>query len=128
MTKEEKEIMFPDWTKSPEEIEKMCDEEAKSFYRDFVPLYMKYRGTRQLRKHLAEYIKTHEIKRKDDFRFTLIGMWIDHIYLYRLNQGKEFKAEDCFRVKIPMMILNIIDEPEKLKELGVLPKRKDYDE
>lgn len=84
-----------------------CDEEAAEFYRDFLPLYVKYAGTKSLMKHLRNYINTHEIKRKDDFRFQLIGMWVNHIQYYRELHKIPFKAEDIFKIKIPKEILNI---------------------
>lgn len=83
------------------------DAEAEEFQRDFMPLYLKYAGTKSLMKHLRGYIKTHEITRKDDFRFQLIGMWVNHIQYYRELHNIPFKAEDIFKIKIPKEILNI---------------------
>lgn len=89
------------------EPESYCDKEAMEFYRDFMPLYIKYAGTKSLMKHLRNYIKTHEITRKDDFRFQLVGMWVNHIQYYRELHNIPFKAEDIFKIKIPKEILNI---------------------
>ena len=83
------------------------DEEAMEFYRDFLPLYVKYAGTKSLMKHLRSYIDTHEIKRKDDFRFQLISMWCFHIQYYRERNGIPFKPEDVFKIRIPKEILSI---------------------
>lgn len=83
------------------------DEESKCFCKEFVPLYLQYAGTRGLMKHLRNYIASHEIMRKDDFRFTLIGMWCWHIQYYRERRGIVFKPEDVFKIKIPKEILSI---------------------
>ena len=83
------------------------DNEAMEFNRDFLPLYIKYAGTKSLMKHLRNYIDTHEIKRKDDFRFQLVSMWCFHIQYYRERRNKPFKPEDVFKIKIPKEILNI---------------------
>ena len=87
--------------------ESYYDKEAMEFYRDFVPLYVKYAGTKSLLKHLREYIKTHEITRKDDFRCQLVSMWCLHIQYYRELHNIPFKAEDIFKIKIPKEILNL---------------------
>jgi hypothetical protein len=84
-----------------------CDGEAMEFYRDFLPLYVKYAGTKSLMKHLRNYIDTHEIKRKDDFRFQLVSMWCFHIQYYRERNGIPFKPEDIFKIRIPKEILSI---------------------
>lgn len=89
------------------EPESFRDNEAMEFNRDFLPLYVKYVGTKSLMKHLRNYINTHEIKRKDDFRFQLVVMWCWHIQYYRERRNIPFKAEDVFRVRIPKEILNI---------------------
>lgn len=89
------------------EPESFYDKEAMEFYRDFLPLYVKYAGTKSLMKHLRNYINTHEIKRKDDFRFQLVTMWCWHIQYYRERRNKPFKPEDVFSIKIPKEILNI---------------------
>jgi hypothetical protein len=86
---------------------KFRDNEAMEFNRDFLPLYVKYAGTRSLLKHLRNYINTHEITRKDDFRFQLITMWCWHIQYYRERRNKPFKPEDVFKIRIPKEILNI---------------------
>ena len=86
--------------------EKM-DDEARTFYSEFIPVYREYVGTKGLRSRLISYINTHEIKRKDDFRFQLIGMWVNHIQYYRELHNIPFKAEDIFKIKIPKEILNI---------------------
>ena len=83
------------------------DTEAEEFQRDFIPLYLKYAGTKSLMKHLRGYINTHEIKRKDDFRLTLICMWCWHIEYYRERHGIPFKPEDVFNIKIPKIILDL---------------------
>lgn len=90
----------------PQEWEQM-DDEAKAFQTDFIPIYGEYAGTKGLLPRLRNYLNTHEIKRKDDFRLTLIIMWCYHIRYYREKQGKEWKAEDVFKVKIPEEILSI---------------------
>ena len=90
--------------KAPEEYQ---DEESREFYRDFMPLYLKYAGTKSLLKHLRNYINTHEIKRKDAFRFQLISMWCFHIQYYRERHGKQFNPEDVFKIRIPKIILEI---------------------
>ena len=87
--------------------ESFRDKEAMEFNRDFLPLYVKYAGTKSLMKHLREYIKTHEITRKDDFRIQLVCMWVNHIQYYRELHNIPFKAEDIFKIKIPKEILNI---------------------
>lgn len=89
------------------EPESYRDKEAMEFNRDFMPLYLKHVGTKSLMKHLREYIKTHEITRKDDFRFQLVCMWVNHIQYYRELHNIPFKAEDIFKIKIPKEILNI---------------------
>ena len=58
-------------------------------------------------KDIREYVSTHTINRKDDFRFQLIRMWCDHIHYYRELHGIEFKPEDVFDIKIPKEILSI---------------------
>lgn len=96
---------YTEWmNKKPEEYR---DQEAMEFNRDFMPLYLKYAGTKSLMKHLKNYLKTHEIKRKDDFRFQLISMWCFHIQYYRERHGIPFKPEDVFKIKIPKIILDI---------------------
>ncbi len=89
------------------EPESYRDKEAMEFNRDFVPLYVKYAGTKSLMKHLRNYIKTHEITRKDDFRFQLVSMWCYHIQYYRELHGIPFKPEDVFKIRIPKEILDI---------------------
>lgn len=89
------------------EPESYRDKEAMEFYRDFVPLYVKYAGTKSLMKYLRDYIKTHEITRKDDFRFQLVSMWCFHIQYYRELHGIPFKPEDVFKIRIPKEILDI---------------------
>ena len=83
------------------------DDEARAFQTEFIPIYGKYAGTKGLLPHLRKYLNTHEIKRKDDFRFTLIIMWCYHIRYYREKRGKEWKAEDVFKIKVPKEILAI---------------------
>ena len=83
------------------------DRESMEFYRDFMPLYLKYAGTKSLMKHLRNYLNTHDIKRKDDFRFQLVIMWCWHIQYYRERHGISFKPEDVFNVKIPKIILGL---------------------
>lgn len=87
--------------------EEYRDDEAREFYTVFVPLYLEYAGTRRLLGILRNYLATHEIKRKDDFRFQLVSMWCFHIQYYRETHGIPFKAEDVFRIKIPKEILSI---------------------
>lgn len=89
------------------EPESYRDKEAMEFNRDFMPLYLKYAGTKSLMKHLKNYLNTHEIKRKDDFRFQLISMWCFHIQYYRERRGIPFKPEDVFKIRIPKIILDI---------------------
>lgn len=83
------------------------DKDAEDFYYDFFPLYLKYVGTRKLLQCVREYINTHEIKRKDDFRLQLICMWCDHIHYYRDLHNIPFKAEDIFSIRIPKEILSV---------------------
>ena len=83
------------------------DAEAEEFQRGFMPLYLKYAGTKSLMKHLRNYIYTHEITRKDDFWFQLVSMWCFHIQYYRERRGIPFKPEDIFKIKIPKIILDI---------------------
>jgi len=83
------------------------DEESAMFRKDFLPLYKEYVGTKNLLKHIRNYINTHEITRKDDFRFQLVCMWCDHIHYYRDLHNIPFKAEDVFKIRIPKEILNI---------------------
>ena len=83
------------------------DNEAMEFDRDFLPLYVKYAGTKSLLKHLRNYINTHEITRKDDFRFQLVSMWCWHIQYYRERRNKPFKPEDVFGIRIPKIILDL---------------------
>ena len=83
------------------------DAEAEEFHRDFMPLYLKYAGTKSLMKHLKNYISTHEITRRDAFRMQLVMMWCWHIQYYRERRGIPFKAEDVFKIKIPKIILDI---------------------
>ena len=87
--------------------EECIDQEAFEFNRDFLPRYLEYVGTKQLMKHLRNYLKTHEITRKDDFRNQLVGMWCWHIQFYRERRGIPYKAEDVFKIKIPKIILDI---------------------
>ena len=89
-------------------IKNLMDKDAWDFHNDFKPLYAKYAGTKQLLKCIKEYVKTHEITRKDDLRFTLIGMWINHIQLCCEYHNIEFKAEWCFKIRQPKVILDII--------------------
>jgi len=91
---------------SKEQFEKM-DEEARTFYTEFMPLYKKYVGTNQLLKHIRSYLKTHIIKRKEDFQIQITCMWIDHIHFYRDKNGVSFKAEDVFKIKIPKEIKSL---------------------
>ena len=84
-----------------------CDTEAMEFNRDFLPLYVKYAGTKSLMKHLRNYLATHEITRKDDFRFQMVSMWCFHIQYYRERNGIPFKPEDVFKIRIPKEILSI---------------------
>lgn len=97
-----------DWYKhmTPEEFNKM-DDEGKTFYRELMPLYEKYVGTNKLLGHIRNYINTHDIVRKDDFRFQLVCMWCDHIRYRREQHGMNFKAEDVFKIKIPKEILSV---------------------
>lgn len=83
------------------------DEQAEIFNKEFMPLYIKYVGTKKLLPCIREYINNHTITRKDDFRFQLICMWCDHIHYYRDLNGIPFKAEDIFNIKIPKEILSI---------------------
>ena len=96
------------WMEEKDENYPWRDEEARVFNLEFMPLYRKYVGTKKLLPLIREYINTHEIKRKDDFRFQLICMWCDHIHYYRDLNGIPFKAEDVFKIKIPKEILSII--------------------
>lgn len=89
------------------EMEILMDDEAKVFQKEFMPLYIKFSGTKQLKKHLLHYIATHDIKRKDDFRGQLAMMWIEHIIEYRRLNNIPFSAEDIYKIKIPQEILNI---------------------
>ena len=89
------------------EPESFLDNEAREFNRDFLPLYVKYAGTKSLRRHVRNYINTHEIKRRDDFRFQLISMWCFHIQYYRERRGIPFKPEDIFKIRIPKEILDV---------------------
>lgn len=89
------------------EIWARMDEEAKTFNKEFVPLYEKYIGTKRLRKIIKEYIETHEIKRREDFQFQLTCMWCDHIKEYRKRNNIPFKAEDIFAIRIPDFIRNM---------------------
>ena len=96
------------WFEEPTEHEKsLMDEEAWIFRNDFLSLYREYVGTKSLLKHIRNYINTHEIKRKDDFRFTFICMWIDHIHYYDDLNNIPFKAEKIWKIKIPKEILNV---------------------
>lgn len=92
---------------SEEQIKKM-DEEARTFYTEFMPLYKTYVGTNQLLKHIRDYLKNHVIKRKEDFQIQLTCMWIDHIHFYRDKKEINFKAEDIFKIKIPKEIKSLI--------------------
>lgn len=98
---------FKEWNATQEQLDNM-DVEARTFYVEFMPLYKKYSGTKQLRKHIIQYLSTHEIKRKDDFRGQLICMWIEHIIEYRESNNIPFKAEDVYKIKVPQEILNRI--------------------
>lgn len=95
------------WEESYNMSHSFYDKEAEEFYNDFFPLYLKHVGTKSLLKDIREYINTHTITRKDDFRNQLICMWCDHIHYYRELHGIEFKAEDVFSIKIPKEILAI---------------------
>lgn len=88
-------------TKDPSEY---CDQEAFEFNRDFMPLYLKYAGTKALKRHLRDYIATHDITRKKDFRFQLTCMWVEHIQFYRERNGIPFKPEGIFKIQIPDII------------------------
>ena len=90
----------------PEVWERM-DDEARTFHTDFIPLYGKYAGTKALLPRLRNYLATHEIKRKADFRFQLVSMWCFHIQYYRELHGIPFEPEDVFKIKIPKEILGI---------------------
>lgn len=90
----------------PETWEKM-DEEARTFQVEFIPKYLKYAGTKSLLRHIREYINTHEIKRRNDFRFQLICMWCWHIQYYRERHGIKFEPWDVFKIRIPKLILEI---------------------
>lgn len=83
------------------------DKDAEDFYHDFFPMYLKYVGSRKLLQGIREYINTHEIKRKDDFRLQVICMWCDHIHYYRDLHNIPFKAEDIFSIRIPKEILSV---------------------
>jgi len=97
-----------DWFKEiPPDMWDKMDDEARVFRSEFMPIYREYVGTKGLRRRLVNYIDTHEIKRKDDFRFQLVCIWLNHIQYYRELHGIPFKAEDVFKIKIPKEILNI---------------------
>lgn len=85
------------------------DKEGEEFNRDFMPLYLKYAGTKHLIKHIRNYINTHEIKRRDDLRFTLVMMWCWHIQYYRERRGIKYVPEDVFKIRIPKEITNLHD-------------------
>lgn len=91
-----------------EDDKRWLDNDAIEFYSDFIPLWGKYVGTKQLLKCIKDYVKTHKVIRKDDLRFQLITMWINHIQLCCEYHNVEFKAEYCFKIKIPKAILDII--------------------
>lgn len=84
------------------------DKDAEEFCKEFMPLYLKHVGTKALLKDIRDYISTHTITRKDDLRFQLTCMWCDHIHYYRELHGKNFEAEDVFKIKIPKEILSIV--------------------
>ena len=86
---------------------KFQDEESRCFCKEFIPVYLQYVGTRELMKYLRNYINTHEITKKDDFRTTLVIMWCWHIQYYRECRGVVFKPEDVFKIKVPKEILSI---------------------
>ena len=83
------------------------DKEAKEFHKDFIPLYLKHAGTKKLLGDIRNYLRSHEIIRKDDFRLQLVCMWCDHIHYYRELHEIQFKAEDVFKIRIPKEILTI---------------------
>jgi hypothetical protein len=98
-----------DYLEEPSEyVKSQMDKDAWDFHNDFKPLFAKYVGTKQFLKCIKDYVKTHEITRKDDLRFTLIGMWIWHIRLCCEYHNIEFKAEWCFKIRQPKVILDII--------------------
>lgn len=97
---------YSDYQVKPEMWDKM-DEEAKVFYKEFIPQYLKYRGTKKLRKIIKDYIDAHEIKRKDDFSMQLTCMWCEHLIMYKELHKLPFKSEDILSFKIPDFIKNI---------------------
>lgn len=98
-----------DYLEEPSEyVKSQMDKDAWDFHNDFLPLFAKYVGTKQFLKCIKDYVKTHEITRKDDIRFTLIGMWIWHIRLCCEYHDIKFKAEWCYSIKEPKVILDII--------------------
>ena len=108
MEKEEYPWYIQHWIEVPNEnTQKIMDDEAKEFVKTFYPLYRKHVGTKKLLKDIKDYLATHDIKRKEDFKIQLVCMWCDHIHYYRDLHGIEFKAEDVFKIKIPDVIKNI---------------------
>ena len=83
------------------------DDDAKMYHRDFVHLYAKYTGTKKLLPAIKKFLKTHDIKRKEDFGIQFTIMWIYHIKLCHLYHDIEFDAEDIFRVKVPKVITDL---------------------
>ena len=96
------------WMEEPNEnTQKIMDDEAKEFRKIFMPLFREHVGTKKLLKDIKNYLETHEIKRKDDFRMQLTCMWLDHIHYYRELHNIPFKAEDVFSIRIPKEILSV---------------------
>ena len=95
------------WEETYKNQKTFHDKEAEEFYRDLFSLYVKHVGTKALLKDIRNYINTHTITRKDDFRFQMICMWCDHIHYYRELHGIKFEPEDVFSIKIPKEILSV---------------------
>lgn len=97
-----------DYLKEPtEEQWARYDDDAKAYCQDFVPLYAKYSGTKKLLPAIKEFLKTHDLKRKEDFCMQFTMMWIYHIMLCHKYHNLDFQPEDIFKIRIPKIIKDL---------------------
>lgn len=97
-----------DYLKEPtEEQWSRYDDDAKAYRQDFVPLYAKYSGTKKLLPAIKEFMKTHDLKRKEDFCMQFTMMWIYHIMLCHKYHNLDFQPEDIFKIRIPKTIKDL---------------------
>lgn len=94
-----------DYLKEPKKAP--VDDDAKAYRQDFVPLYAKYSGTKKLLPAIKEFLKTHDLKRKEDFCMQFTMMWIYHIMLCHKYHNLDFKPEDIFKIRIPKTIKDL---------------------